>query len=123
MKSFRPKDGSGGPPAPGRNGEGDFHGQSRTNDSHESTTDLDARLYRKGKGKEAKLCFMGHALMENRHGLLVDFQVTHATGTAERDVVPKLLDQAKERRFHPKTLGGDKGYDTQDCVADMRERR
>jgi hypothetical protein len=63
---------------------------------------------RKGKGKEARLVFMGHALMENRHGLLVDFQVTHATGTAERDMVPKLLDEAKERRFRPKTLGGDK---------------
>jgi IS5 family transposase len=66
---------------------------------------------------------MGHALMENRHGRLVDFQVTHATGTAERDMVPKLLDQAKERHFHPRTLGGDKGYDTRDCVADLRQRR
>jgi IS5 family transposase len=66
---------------------------------------------------------MGHALMENRHGLLVDFQVTQATGTAERDMVPTLLDDVKERRFHPKTLGGDKGYDTRDCVGDMRERR
>ena len=81
MKSFRPKDGSGDPPAPGRNGEGDFHGQSRTNDSHESTTDLDARLYRKGPGREAKLCFMGHALMENRHGLVVDACLTKATAT------------------------------------------
>ena len=61
--------------------------------------------------------------MENRHGLLVDFQMTHATGTAERDMVPKLLDQARERCFHPKTLSGDKGYDTHDCVDDMRERR
>ena len=78
---------------------------------------------RKGLGKEEKLVFMGHALMENRHGLLVDFQVTHATGTAERDMVPKLLDEAKERHFHPKTLGGDKGYDTRDCADDMRERR
>ena len=66
---------------------------------------------------------MGHALMENLHGLLVDFQVTHATRTAERDMVPKLLDQAKERRFHPMTLGGDKGYNTRDCVDDVRERR
>jgi hypothetical protein len=65
---------------------------------------------------------MGHALMENRHGMLVDFQVTHATGTAERDALPKLLDDARERRFHPRTLGGDKGYDTRDCVDDMRER-
>ena len=125
LKSFRRKDGE---PAtttdddPG-NPSVDFHGERRSNATHRSTTDPDARLMRKGKGKEAKLVFMGHALMENRHGLLVDFQVTHATGTAERDIVPKLLDQAKERHFHPKTLGGDKNYDTQDCVADIRERR
>ena len=72
MKSFRPKDGSGEPPAPGRNGERDFHGEQRTNDTHASTTDPEARLFRKGKGKEAKLCFMGHLLMENRNGLIVD---------------------------------------------------
>ena len=75
-----------------------------------------------GKGKEANLVFMAHALMENRHGLLVDFQTTQATGTAERDTVPVLVDQAKERGFHPKTLGGDKGYDTGDCVAALRQR-
>ena len=79
-------------------------------------------MLRKGKGKEAKLVFMAHALMENRHGMLVDFQTTQATGTAERDIVPGLLDQARERGFHPQTLGGDKGYDTRDCVADMRWR-
>src|SRR3984957_17617174 len=74
MKSVKPKDGSGEPPAQGggRNAEADFHGQKRSNDSHASTTDPDARLYRKGKGKETKLCFIGHGLMENRHGLLVD---------------------------------------------------
>jgi len=124
LKSFEPKDGA--PPAtdgdPG-NPSVNFRGEKRSNKTHQSTTDPDARLMRKGKGKEARLVFMGHALMENRHGLLVDFQVTHATGTAERDMVPVLLDQAKERRFHPKTLGGDKNYDTRDCVADMRERR
>jgi transposase len=125
LKSFKPKDGD----APNSTDEDrgnpsvDFRGERRSNKTHQSTTDPEARLMRKGKGKEAKLVFMGHALMENRHGLLVDFQVTHATGTAERDMVPKLLDQARERHFHPKTLGGDKGYDTQDCVADMRERR
>ena len=75
MKSFRPKDGSGEPPASGRNGESDFHGQNRSNETHESTTDPDARLYRKGPGREARLCFMGHALMENRHGLVVDAKV------------------------------------------------
>src|SRR5687768_3188238 len=124
LKSFKPKDGA--PPTtdgdPG-NPSVDFHGEKRSNKTHRSTTDPEARLFKKGKGKETKLCFMGHALMENRHGLLVDFQVTQATGTAERDMVPKLLDQAKERYFHPKTLGGDKGYDTRDCVDDMRERR
>jgi transposase len=125
LKSFKPKEGE--PPAttdddPG-NPSVDFHGEKRSNKTHQSTTDPDARLMRKGKGKEAKLVFMGHALMENRHGMLVDFQVSHATGTAERDMVPKLLDQAKERYFRPKTLGGDKGYDTRDCVSDMRERR
>jgi transposase len=70
-KSFRPKDGSGEPPGAGRNGEQDFHGERRTNDTHVSTTDPEARLYRKGPGKEARLCFMGHALMENRNGLIV----------------------------------------------------
>jgi transposase len=125
LKTFKLKDGA--PLAttdddPG-NPSVDFHGEKRSNKTHQSTTDPDARLMRKGKGREARLVFMGHALMENRHGLLVDFQVTHATGTAERDMVPKLLDEAKERRFHPKTLGGDKGYDTRDCVADMRDRR
>ena len=80
-------------------------------------------MLRKGKGKEARLVFMAHALMENRHGMLVDFQTTQATGTAERDIVPELLDQARERGFHPRTLGGDKGYDTRDFVADLRRRR
>src|SRR4051794_18741156 len=72
MKSFRPKDGRGEPPGPGRNGECHFHGEKRSNETHASASDPEARLYRKGKGKEAKLCFIGHALMENRHGLLVD---------------------------------------------------
>jgi hypothetical protein len=75
---------------------------------------------RKGKGKEAKLVFLAHALMENRNGMLLDFQVTQATGTAERDAV--LVDQARERGFHPKTMGGDKNYDTRECVAVIRER-
>jgi transposase len=123
LKSFK-KDGE--PPTATDNDPGnpsvDFHGEKRSNATHRSTTDPDARLMRKGLGKEAKLVFMGHALMENRHGLLVDFQVTRATGTAERDLVPVLLDQAKERHFRPRTLGGDKGYDTRACVADIRER-
>ena len=78
---------------------------------------------RKGKGKEAKLAYLGHALMENRNGLLVDFHVTQATGTAERDLVPVLLDEARERGFRPRTLGADKSYDTRECVAAMRKRK
>jgi transposase len=97
-----------------------FHGEKRSNKTHRSTTGPDARLCKKGKGKEAKLFFMGHALMENRHGLLVDFRMSEATGTAERDVTPRLLRQARDRGFHPTTLGGDKNYDTRDCVADIR---
>ena len=77
---------------------------------------------RKGKGKEAKLVFMGHALMENRNGLVMDFVVSSATGTSERDAVPVLVDGARERGFRPRTLGGDKGYDTRQCVKDMRDR-
>ena len=124
LKSFKPRDGD--PPKatdddPG-NPSVDFHGERRSNATHQSTTDPEARLLRKGKGKEAKLVFMAHALMENRHGMLVDFLTTQATGTAERDTVPVLVDQAKERGFHPKTLGGDKGYDTGDCVAALRQR-
>jgi transposase len=124
LKSFQRTDGE--PPTAADEDPGnpsvDFRGEKRSNATHRSTTDPDARLIRKGKGKEARLVFMGHALMENRHGLLADFRVTPATGTAERDIVPELLDQARERHFRPKTLGGDKGYDTRDCVADMRER-
>jgi transposase len=125
IKSFKPKQplDTGGPSGGGRNVPADFRSQRRSNDTHRSTTDPDARLMRKGKGKEARLVFMGHALMENRHGLLVDFQVSQASGKAEREMVPKLLDEAKERRFRPKTLGGDKSYDTRDCVAEMRERQ
>ena len=122
LKSFKPRDGD--PPKttdddPG-NPSVDFHGERRSNATHQSATDPEARLLGKGKGKEAKLVFMAHALMENRHGLLVDFQTTQARGTAERDTVP--VDQAKERGFHPRTMAGDKGYDTRDCVADLRQR-
>ena len=125
LKSFKPRDGE--PPKttdddPG-NPSVDFHGEKRSNATHQSTTDPEARLLRKGKGKEAKLVFMGHALMENRNGMLVDFQVSEATGKAERDAVPELIDRAKERQFHPTTLGADKNYDTRDCVKDMRKRK
>ena len=90
---------------------------------HASTTAPEARLLRKGPGKEARLAFLGHALMENRYGLLMDFTVSQATGTAERDAVPELLDGVRERDYRPRTLGADRGYDTRDCVKDIRARR
>ena len=124
LKSFKPKEGDSPKTTdldPG-NPSVDFHGERRSKATHQSTTDPEARLLRKGKGKEAKLVFMAHALMENRNGMLVDFQTTQATGTAEQDTVPVLVDQAKKRGFHPKTMGGDKGYDTGGCVADLRRR-
>jgi transposase len=119
-KSFRPKDGSGSPPDPGRNGERDFRGQKRSNETHASTTDPDARLYRKGHGKEAKLCFMGHALMENRHGFIVGAVATCASGHAERLAAQHLIEPFADRPQRI-TVGGDKGFDTQDFVAEMRE--
>ncbi|WP_288037357.1 IS5 family transposase [Acidiphilium sp.] len=119
-KSFRPKDGSAPPPDPGRNGEQDFHGQKRSNETHASTTDPDARLYRKGQGKEAKLCFMGHALMENRNGLIVGATATRASGHAERLAAQHLIEPHANRPQRI-TVGGDKGFDTQDFVAEMRE--
>ncbi|CDZ41073.1 ISXoo14 transposase [Neorhizobium galegae bv. officinalis] len=124
MKSFKPKDGSGEPPADsgGRNVETDFHGEKRSNETHASTTDPDARLYRKGKGKEAKLCFMGHGLMENRHGLLVDACLTEASGHAERVAALHMVEPRADR---PRaiTLGADKAYDTQDFVNELRSMR
>jgi hypothetical protein len=119
MKSFRAKDGSDDPPGPGRNGERDFHGEKRSNATHASTTDPDAQLYRKGRGKEAKLSFMGHTLMENRSGLIVAATLTQATGTAERKAAEEMIVRHSPgaRRI---TLGADKGYDAAAFVADMR---
>jgi transposase len=119
-KSFRPRDGSGPPPDPGRNGEQDFRGQKRRNKTHASTTDPDARLCRKGRGKEAKLCLMGHALMENRNGLIVGATATRASGHAERLAAqhPTAPHADRPQRI---TVGADKGFDTQDFVAEMRE--
>lgn len=118
MKSFRPKDGGGTPPGPGRNGERDFHGEKRSNDTHASTTDPDARLFRKGAGQASKLAYMGHVLMENRHGLAVDARLTRATGTAEREAA---LDMIRARPgSHRKTLAMDKAYDAAGFVADLR---
>jgi transposase len=100
------------------NGSVDFHGEQRTNDTHESKTDPDARLYRKGKGKEAKLCYAGHVLMENRNGLAIDGEITKATGTAEREAALEILgDINGEKRV---TVGTDKAYDTHDFVENTR---
>jgi transposase len=120
MKSFKPKAEAGDePPAGGgRNGERDFHGERRRNATHASTTDPDARLFRKGRGKEAKLCHMGHLLMDNRHGLIVDAMLTPATGTAERDAAEAMLGRQAGR--HQATLGADKGYDSAGFVAALR---
>lgn len=114
LKSFHPKD-EGKPPTGGeKNPSVDFRGQQRTNDTHESTTDAQAMLARKGSGKEAKLCFAGHVLMENRNGLVVDTTLTQARGTAEREAALAML--TNSTGSHRITLGADKNYDTSDFV-------
>ncbi len=118
QKSFRPKDGSDNGPT-GGNGD-NFHGQKRKNDTHESTSDPDARLFRKAKGREAKLCYMGHALMENRNGLAVAGKVTHADGTAERRAGEAMLGARRKAGGRRITVGSDKAYDTSDHVANLR---
>lgn len=123
-KSFQPKDGS-APSQPEKpkndkdddpgNPTVDFHGQKRSNQTHQSTTDPESRLYKKSKGSESKLSYLGHALMENRHGLVVDARVTEANGTAERDAaLGMIFNLAGE---HRKTIGADKNYDTEGFVA------
>jgi transposase len=121
MKSFRPKDGSGAPPGPGRNGERSFRKEKRSNETHASTTDPDAKLYRKADGRESRLCFMGHVLMENRNGLAVDATLTQATGTAEREAALAMLDRRKAKRRI--TLGADKAYDVTGFIGDLRARK
>jgi transposase len=121
MKSFRAKDGSDEPPGPGRNGERDFHNETRSNDTHASTTDPDAKLYKKAQGREAKLCFMGHALIENRHGLVVQADATQATGTAEREAALTMIDRHAPGTTNQLTLGADKAYDASAFVADLRQ--
>jgi transposase len=123
MKSFRPKDGSDNPPeGGGRNAEANFHGQKRSNETHASTTDPDARLYRKGPGKEAKLSFIGHGLMENRSGLLVDACLTRADGHAERVAALHMIEPLADRSCTI-TLGADKAYDAEDFVNELRSLR
>jgi transposase len=115
-KSFRPKDGTGTPPEPG--GDVDFRGEKRKNQTHESTTDPDARLFTKSSGSQAKLSYMGHVLMENRNGLLVQTFLTEATGRAERDAALLMVEAIPAGKRV--TLGGDKNYDTQEFVRELR---
>jgi transposase len=126
MKSFRPKDEAGADEPPsvepgGRNAEVDFRGEKRTNATHASTTDPDALLYRKSPGTGAKLCFIGHVLMENRNGLVVDAEMTRVSGHAERLAALEMVEgvAVEGRRI---TLGADKGYDARDFVEELRER-
>ena len=115
QKSFRPRDGSGD-----ADGGANFHGQKRKNDTHASTSDPDSRLYRKAAGREAKLSYMGHAIMENRHGLAVGGTVTHANGTAERRASEAMLKAKARAKGGRITAGEDKAYDTADHVANLR---
>lgn len=98
----------------------DFHGEKRSNETHQSTTDPEARLYRKGPGKEAKLVFMGHVVIDNRHGLVVSTGYTQATGKAEREAGTTMIKKVKAKRRKQITLGADKNYDTHDFVEEMR---
>ena len=118
-KSFKPKDGPPSDPPAGRNAEVGWHGQKRSNETHASTTDPEARLYRKSSNSAARLCFTGHFLMEHRNALIVDAELTAATGYAERDAAIEMLGRlpASKRR---RTVAGDKGYDTADFVARTR---
>ena len=126
-KSFRPKGGDGDDAPPGGNAERDFHGEKRSNETHESTTDPDARLYRKGNGRESRLCYIGHALMENRNGLVVAGALNRASGTAEREAALEMLGRLRpgRRRIAPKriTLGADKAYDVTAFIGDLRARK
>jgi len=121
LKSFQRKDGAGKPDDgdPG-NPSVDFHGEKRSNDTHQSTTDPEARLAKKGAGKEAKLSYTGHVLMENRHGLVVNTRVTQATGTCEREASVEMMEDLPRKAGA--TLGADKNYDSAEHVKHLRER-
>jgi len=121
-KSFKPKGRDRTPPDDPKNPTVNFHGQTRRNATHQSTTDPDARLYKKGTGHESKLAYLGHLLTENRHGLIVDTAVTAATGTAERDAAIVMLGELP-LTTRPVTVGADKLYDTREWVATVRQLR
>jgi len=123
MKSFQPKtpsDSDTDAGSAGKNPEVDFHGEKRTNATHASKTDPDARLYKKSAGSASKLCYMGHVLMENRNGLVVKNTLTHASGTAEREAALLMMEELGTTRH--RTLGGDKGYDADNFVQALRDR-
>lgn len=127
LKSFRPKgekgdkgDGNGFMP---RNPDVDFHGEKRSNETHASTTDPEARLARKGEGKEAKLSFCGNATVENRNGLVVECEVVVATGTAEVESAVAMLDRLMDSGVQPQTVGADKNYHQKPFVSAMRDRK
>lgn len=135
LKSYRPKTSDGSD----SNAWADFRGEKRSSETHESVTDPEAKLYRKGRGKEAKLSYMAHALMENRNGLVVDMELTEATGTAERDAAIEMVERRRKKRRRKRkrqkaarkksrkprrmTLAADKAYDTKDFVRRCRELR
>lgn len=127
LKSLQPQTAPAAPPSSSDDDPGnptvDFHGERRTNAPPRSTTDPEARLLRKGPGKEAKLCFSGHVLMENRHGVCVDLQIAPATGTAERETALAMLRRQARRGIRPGPLGADKGYHGRDFVRKLRRRR
>jgi transposase len=120
VKSMRRRDGQDEPPGPGRNPTVNWHGEKRSNETHVAPKDPEAKLFCKGRGQAAKLCYMGHTLMDHRHGLIVDVEVTQANGYAERETAIKLLERndSRERR----TVSADKAYDTAQFVAECRDR-
>ena len=121
QKSFQRKDGTSGPPddPASRNPTVNFRGEPRANDTHQSTTDPDARMYKKASGQEAKLAYLGHVLTENRHGLIIDALVTHATGTAEREAAGAMIADLPDTGHV--TVAGDNNYDTKGFVEQLRE--
>lgn len=120
IKSFKAKDGSRKPPEDGgKNPTVDFKGEKRSNDTHASTTDPEARIYKKAEGEKSRLCYLGHALMENRNGLAVDVETTLANGTAEREAAKAMVERSVKRGS---TLGADKGYDVAEFAQAMRDK-
>jgi len=123
LKSFKKKGSKDRtPPDDPGNPTVNFHGEKRSNETHESTTDPEARLYRKGDNHAARLCYSAHVLMENRNGLCVDIRLAEASGYAERREALAMIDEQRERGVRVETLGADKAYDTRDFVANLRDR-